>query len=486
VPTFESIGLYWKPAHDPGAEGCPVRYRKQGAREWRYGLALWFDARNGECRGSLVHLEPGTAYEIALGEARVRAATWSEEFPISEVVTLPAGSLKETYFIRRGGRPDGYVLYRAHPEGTTIDVEDQAPHNVVVSASHVIVRGLVLKGAQRDAVLIRDGARDVVIERSDISGWGRYKSTSAAGWKLGVDMDSGIRADCRKRADKSERVVIQHNRIHSPRYGANSWSSGHPAGPQGISFLDCGGNHVIRHNRIVSDDPRHYFNDAIGGEENFSDGGFPNRDSDIHDNVIAGAWDDAIEAEGGNMNVRIWGNRIERAYIGIATTVTHHGPLYVFGNRFRAGRKLAERPEAEDERGPMIKAGEGEYRGRKVGGGRRYVFHNVGLDVSNGIAGNTKQPLTNTVSRNNVWMLARRHWPAIHEAGGTGNDLDYDLSNGKLSQRHGVTASDPEAGKGRGVRIPNFSEPAEKGSGPFSREKGPDPFSRKSGRSDKH
>lgn len=422
VPTFESIGLYWKPGRDPGREGCPVRFRARGERAWREGLALWFDARDGECRGSLVRLEPGTTYEIDLGEAKLRARTWNEKFPVGKKISLPRGVMQQPLVIDQGGTRDGYVLYEAHPDGTTIDVGDGAPHTVVVSAPYVIVRGLTLKGAQRDAIDVR--ARDVVIEGNDVSGWGRLKKTDEAGWKIGVDMDSGVKADCRRERDKVERVVIQGNRIHSPRYGANSWATGHPVGPQGISFLDCGGNHVIRRNEIASTDPRHYFNDAIGGEENFSERGFPNRDTDIHDNRIAGAWDDAIEAEGGNMNVRIWANRIERAYVGIATTVTHHGPIYIFDNRFHAGRRRADRDPGRDEPGPMIKAGEAEVRGRRFGGGRRYVFRNVGIGVAHGIAGNTQQPLTNTVSRNNRWDLWRSHWPRVREAGGSGNDLD--------------------------------------------------------------
>ena len=427
VATFESLGLYFKPAGDPGRDGCPVRFRKAGEAQWREGLPLWFDARDGECRGSLVHLSPGAEYEVEVQGARTVAKTWAEKFPIAETVTLPK-ALKETLFVTKGGKPNGYVLYQAAPGGTIIDVEDKAQYNVVITAPYVIVRGLTLKGAQRDAIDVR--ASDVVIEGNDISEWGRLKYTNSKGWKIGVDMDSGVRANCRH--VKMERIVVQRNRIRDPRYGANSWSWGHPVGPQAITFSHCAGNHVIRHNEISSSDPQRYFNDAIGGEDNFTAVGFPNRDSDIYGNVIQGAWDDGIEAEGANMNVRIWGNAIERTAVGIATTVTHHGPLYIFRNSYRNGRKLSERPPEADDRGPMIKAGDG----KGIGGGRRYVFDNSAADVGNFMAGNTGQPLTNTVTRNNSWKLFKRHWPGIHDAGGRGNDF----------------------GDGTKVRIPNFDD----------------------------
>ena len=451
VATFESIGLYWKPPADPGPAGCAVKFRAQGEREWREGLPLWYDARDGECRGSLVHLAPGTKYEIEVGGAKTVASTWSEKFPVARTVRPVPREIRE------GGTPHGYVVY----EGGAIE---GGKFNVTISAPYVIVRGAALRGAEQDAIRLLDGAHDVVIEDNEITGWGRRNYVNSKGWEIGVDMDSGIRADCRRFSKPLERVVIQRNRIHDPRYGANSWSWGHPAGPQGITLSFCGGNHVIRYNEITSS-PGHYYNDGIGGEDNFSATGFPNADSDIYGNVVTHAWDDAIEAEGGNRNVRIWGNYLDETATGIATTVTHRGPVYIFRNVYNRSRMKSERPADADDRGPFAKAGSTE----QWGNGRRYVFHNSvlqpggsrgtssGSGAGNGIAGNSKQPVTNTVSRNNLFQVWRSHWPAIHEANGSGNDFDYDLSNGRLSERHGLSGG-PDKGVDRGVRIPNFND----------------------------
>ena len=119
-------------------------------------------------------------------------------------------------------------------------------------------------------------------------------------------MDSAIRGYCSSQ-DQLVRITIQRNKIHDPRYGANSWSDGHPAGAQAVAFSHCGGQLVIRHNDMYSTTGK-YFNDIIGGEDNFTKVGFPNADSDIYGNKLSHAWDDAIEAEGANENVRIWGN----------------------------------------------------------------------------------------------------------------------------------------------------------------------------------
>src|SRR5919201_1417250 len=229
VPTFESIGLYWTPPSNPGA-GCPVQFRKVGDSSFRQGLDMWYDARNNECRGSLVLLDPGTQYEVQVGmpgqapSAGLIASTWSEQFPVAQTITLPAGTQNQPLAITQGGTANGYILYQADPSsGTTIDVQNQSTNNVTISAPYVILRGFSLKGAKVDAINLLNGAHDVVIEQNEITGWGRYKITPSGGWDMGIDMDAGIRCES---VSTLERVVIQRNKIHDPRYGSNSWDYG--------------------------------------------------------------------------------------------------------------------------------------------------------------------------------------------------------------------------------------------------------------------
>jgi hypothetical protein len=502
VATFESLGLYWKPGSNPGSAGCQVQYRKSGDTAWKSGLPMWYDARDGECRGSLVQLAPGTAYEVQFGlpgqapVAQVNAKTWSNSFPIAKTVQVAPGS--NTLNITEGGSPTGYVLYTAAP-GTTLDAANARQFNVNIAASYVIVRGLTLKGAQQDAIRIQAGMHDVVIEDNDISGFGRYASTNSAGWQIGMNQDAGIAAYCGS-TPSVERVIIQRNRIHDPRYGANSWSDGHPSGANAIMFSYCGGNHVFRHNEIYSSDEKHYFMDGMGGEDNFSNGGFPNADSDIYGNIVKHAWDDAIEAEGANRNVRVWGNYIDQTATGVASTAVQAGPIYIFRNVYNRSRQLANSALDADDRNTFAKSGSAS----SFGGGRRYVFHNTllqapppagsayTLGAGSGLvnAGSTT-PLTNTVSRNNVFHIWKDWWSSIDQgANGSGNDLDYDLYNGNIqaysgAESHAIKGTPVyQAGNGwsseaggqyqlspsspgfdRGVRLPNFNDDAQ-GTGP--------------------
>ena len=322
-----------------------------------------------------------------------------------------------------------------------------------------------------------------MIEGNDISGWGRYRTTGS--WDYGVDYDAGVRCE---RVSSLERVVVQRNRIHDPRYGANSWDSAHPAGPQGMSFNFCGGNNVIRYNEVTSADSRHFYNDGIGGSDNFSTTGFPNYDSDIYGNVIQGVMDDGIEAEGGDRNVRIWGNYINQAGTGIASTVNSVGPLYIFRNVYDQSRMLYLTSSDSDDRGPFFKSGSDT----SLGSGRRYVFHNTSLQAPNaggsfplgagaGLTYTGGSPLTSTVSRNNVFFIWKSRWESLATAGGGGNDLDYDLYNGGVTgitgaESHGLQTAPTFAsgngigmsgmyqlapgtpGYGMGARIPNFND----------------------------
>ena len=493
VPTFESIGLYWKPGSNPGAAGCAVQYRRQGDADWKDGLALWYDSRNSECRGSLVHLAAGTTYEIRLAlpgqppATTLTATTWNEQFPIARTVTLQSGS--QMIDITEGGTKDGYVLYTGP---ATLDVANAADHNVRVFAPYVIVRGLTLKGARIDAVKMFQGAHDVVIEGNDISGWGRWSGRySSDGWQIGENEDSAIKAYCNAQGPWLQRVVIQQNKIHDPRYGSNSWSDGHPYGPNAIAFFECGGNHVFRYNDIWSSWGKYYM-DAIGGGQNFSTKGFPNADTDVYGNRVQHVWDDAIEAEGANANVRIWGNYMDQTAAAIATTSTSIGPVYVFRNVWNRSRHYSMLSLDGDSRMYMMKSGSVS----GYGDGRRYMFHNTMLQAppppgstyplggGEGLsAPGTSQPLTNTVSRNNIWHIWKSWWTSVATHGGAGNDLDYDLVNGNVSAYAGAEANritgtpiyaaghgwaaegsgnyqlaPGSLGYDRAVRIPNFND----------------------------
>jgi hypothetical protein len=222
--------------------------------------------------------------------------------------------------------------------------------------------------------------------------------------------------------------------IEKPRGASNDWDTGHPAGPQAITLINSSGGNVIRYNEIRSTED-HGYNDAIGGASNYSFEGSPNRDSDIYGNIIANVWDDAIESEGANMNVRIWNNYIEKTFQHIATACTSKGPLYIFRNVFGESRRTQRDPLG----GSMIKTGQrGEF-----GAGRKFVFHNTAIQPKGAFHVFSSHINPNTVTRNNIFDCPGRLTSSRQVD--IPCDFDYDLFTGMdrgiARERHGIRSN---------------------------------------------
>jgi len=490
VSTFHCIGIYWSPLHGHSDNVCQVHYRALGSTRWKEALPLWYDDRGvggypAGYRGSIVNLNPGTVYEIKLEllntgtEEELIAETWREDFPIAKTVYLPAGTTHQPLEITESGSPDGYILY-THREGksSTIDVNNREDSCIYVSASYIIIRGLTLRDASVHGIRILNNVHDVVIEECDISGWGRFQEGE---W--GHELDAAVYSN----SPNIERIIVQRNKLHHPRADTNSWkepartiprNTHHPLGPEAIVFTprdERAGHYVIRYNEIYSDED-HYFQDSMGDSHNFSYHGFPIRDTDIYGNYVANCWDDGIQAEGANCNVRIWGNYITRTAEKIATQSVSVGPLYIWRNVFGISRV-----------GPNDNYGWRAFKPGDVegwGGGKTYIFHNTILQPpppdhgsSDGVNAHDAK-LTHTCTRNNIL-----HVPSGGDSINSGspnstNDFDYDLYNGNIkayrgAEPHGIKgvpifapdngdgefALDPSSpGYDAGVVIPNFND----------------------------
>ena len=450
VCTFASIGLYWTPDGGADDKPCRVRYRAIGEPAWREALPLWFDKRIGEYRGSIVQLPSGTTYDVRLELAgggpstELKAATWSETFPVAR--TVPVDDMTgKTLTVDQSGTAAGYVLYthRAGAATATIDAADQVDHCVEVKASYVIIRGLTLRSPKIHGIVLAKDAHDVVIEGCDISGWGRIDKD---GW--GIDYDSAIYS----KYQPLTRVVIQRNRMHDPRSNSNSWQEFreggeryHPKGPQAICFFESAGNHVFRYNEFTTDE-KHYCNDIFGGGANRSLRGFPGADSDVYGNHIEGCWDDGLELEGGGCNVRVWGNYIDRTMVKIAIAgIVGRADLHLPQRRRRQPfrpHKLERRAVSEDgrcaadRRRPGVRLPQHDPPAAGPPEARGTIGCAEGLNQSGG------PELLSVVSRNNILHVRHKDGHSIRQWSKE-PDYDYDLISGKVvsagkQESHGV------------------------------------------------
>jgi|GEM_PF-4717583 len=459
ISTFNSIGVYWNPPSASSSKVASMQYKPAGSADWKPGFDLWYSRDDNQYRGSLVHLTPNTTYDIKLQlegtseNATFQSKTWTEDFPIGQIIELPENSSQPLMIYEEdGGSADGYTLY-THASGktATIDVQDNHKYNVYVRAQYVIIRGLTLKNGSEHAVFFGSGAQNVVIEENDISGWGRVASDDRFGKTHGA-----IHSNTNESAS---RIIIQRNKIHHPRHDTNSWGETrsdiseqpwgtHPGGPQAVYLYNTGGNHVIRYNSIYSDN-EHRFNDCIGGGANFGDKGFPRKDSDIHGNYMEKCWDNGIEAEGGNKNIRIWGNYFTETYRPLATRDTNVGPAYIWRNVSDVIEKFPKEQYSwsDDPGGSFHKAG-----GEDGDDWGVFEFHNTVLQPT--ISGVTRKvgakegpqgPMDNTITRNNIFQVycPDSCYSIDMTSGSNYNDYDYDLYNGKLDipsgqESHGI------------------------------------------------
>ena len=196
--------------------------------------------------------------------------------------------------------------------------------------------------------------------------------------------------------------------------------------------MESKGENVIRYNNIVSTED-HGFNDGIGGGRNYSLTGNMNRDSDIYGNIIRNVWDDAIESEGGNMNVRIWGNYMHYFFNGVATASTSRGPVYIFRNVTGESRKGHRNSSGR----AFVKTGETN----EFGGGRRFVFHNTILQPDGVSDVFTSHPNPNCVTRNNIFDVPGRLATDVVKEPVSDYDYDYFSGNHKgqsAKEEHGI------------------------------------------------
>ncbi len=532
------MSLYWPRPDGAFTNRCEVRYRKSGAGEWREGHELWWDAVHKFYAGAVVRLEAGTDYEFRLtlagGATKLLAGrTWANEFPVARVVKLPPGTLTQTLVITNGGSAAGYVVYEADAAGTTIDADpgggdeaDALDHCVVMDANFVILRGLTLRNAKVHGVLIKN-RHDLVIEGCDISNWGRRDPRAGQRGRvnryanggsvevtfatnLAQQMDSAIKGEGAATHD-IERVVIQGNRIHHPRYCANSWNEGsaffnsfHPQGAKAVCLFRPGeerptkGNHVIRYNEFYAD-REHMFYDILFDSQGSGpkQGTDAQRDIDVYGNVFRDCWDDCMELERGFGNVRVFENWFDNIFKAETGFTSQSGPYYMFRNVF--DRVLQpSRDHAPDTRawtGCAYQSGERRFYfyhntllcpGGEEGAGFAWAYGNdyKQINVGRGIVDDGNF----TISRNNIYQTIR--WPddvnyvtrRIHG----GFSFDYDLYNGVLDTsipeavalwgRHALQGTPifrpghgsghtgraqlaaDSPGKDAGLRIPNFND----------------------------
>jgi len=206
-----------------------------------------------------------------------------------------------------------------------------------------------------DNGFIVDGLHDIVIEGFEI----RFQGSSAYGKGVYIRHSSNVwvrkclihssNGGVSIRFDDSNDNVIEWNEIYDNEITSWDWEDvkGHDAENSAIS-VEGGSGNVVRINVIYG-----FFNGiALSLWDDLENESY-NHNVDVYSNYLYDIGDDGIEPEGACINMRIWGNIMDRHHNCISLAPITVGPLFAWRNvmsNFKAGSFKV----SVDSRGPCF------------------------------------------------------------------------------------------------------------------------------------
>ncbi len=345
--TVHSIAIEWDITGDANHNAvCTVRFRKEGAREWRPALNLfrtdfygWYKARKALAKrpynmfaGSILFLEPGAGYEVRLDlqdpdggaetkQFEIRMRSWprkprrartfhvipgegggrgTKADPFQGVAEAERAAqpgdillLHEGRYgaptLSKSGQPGRYIVWQAAGDGAPVF------EGMRISCSHLWLEGVSFIAKATFALRAEGAGKDVVLARNRFEGFG-YAITCDPASRDWTIVDNVIVGD--------------YPPGHKPprtEFSGEGVDLGHSEG------------HVVAYNSISH----------VADGVSYSD-----RNCDIFGNDIFDVTDDGIEPDYGHSNVRMWGNRITNSkHYHFSFQPMFCGPWYIIRNQ---------------------------------------------------------------------------------------------------------------------------------------------------------
>jgi len=359
-PTIENLGFRWYIEGDSNRNASvDVAFRKKGQTRWKRGLPMlrvhhevsnqqYGPYRTGNLfAGSVLFLEPATAYEIRLTmrdpdggapgepkivEAATRAipkafdggriieATAEQGLPAAieqarpgDIIQLRPGIYKGPFKPGKSGTAERPIVFRGPADGEAVleadGVEGRSRIVTLNGVHHLHFEGLTFRNAHTAVYAAKPGGSDgLVIRRCKIH-----------------DVVYGINTGCENSRNWyiADNDIVGINTTWYPRPRDTYMSPGHT----GVNVYGRG--HVICYNRITrfSDSAAIYnfgppVDDVLKHCVNI----------DFYNNDLSWAQDDTFEADYGCHNVRFYRNRCYNAHTGMSTQPFYGGPVYLIRN----------------------------------------------------------------------------------------------------------------------------------------------------------
>ncbi len=437
-PTLRSLGVYWIIQGDDNQNAfIDLAYRKAGSEPWQKGARLFRVERRAHLMehdesdlqvpdggwlfaGSVLLLEPGTAYELHLmfedpdggkatktlrastrhepptpTAARVRhvapgsgGGTGTERDPFlglaaaekaaapGDLFLVGSGVYEGTWAIHRSGTPERPIIWHGQNGGAAIiDAKghgDAVPGQAIsASGSHdVWFEALTVQNATY-GIVIHDSAR-IVVRGCHIR-----------------HVEYGLTA-----TRNTQGTAVDHFISDNLMEGPSTWPRTKGIeNARGVQITGQG--HVVCYNRIRG------FADAIDT--------FPSRrcaSIDFHNNELSELTDDGIELDYSERNTRCFHNRLTNVFQGISMQPVYGGPVYVF-------RNVMYNVAAEPFKLHNSPTG-------------CLIFHNTSVKYGTPTQLWTTEPVRHTLSRNNLYVGTPARYCMDFTAPMKNCDYDYD------------------------------------------------------------
>lgn len=341
-PTLMALGVQLLITGDDDHDAkVGVRYRAVGDPTWRNALPLMRVRPEDvpgrllleQFAGSIFDLRPSTAYEIELHAV-------DADGPVDQILTttattraVPQDPVSPTLRPVNTVAELNAALAAAQPGDVISIANGTYVGPFVLEAGGTADNPIVIRGASTDGVLLDGGGCDACnvletygsfthVEQLTLQSANRALRFQAAGAEGNVirrvrtrDTRLGFAA----REDQKDFYICDNDlegRLLWPQVYTDD--DGEHSNDDGI--LVQGNGHVVCHNRLYG------FGDALKTEQRGA------RSLDFYGNEVLSAYDNGIELDEGEGNLRAWRNRFTNTYATISFQPVFGGPAYALRN----------------------------------------------------------------------------------------------------------------------------------------------------------